>query len=101
MIADHSYHRLLQVGWIQADVDGDGRTELVPASDQAGQDPPVQPLRARHRDRARRSRRRKKRFYLGGKVYEDWANVPERYKVIDANRTAWGSQVAPVFSFKW
>ena len=36
MIADRSYHRLLQLGWIQADVDGDGRTELVPASDQAG-----------------------------------------------------------------
>ena len=43
----------------------------------------------------------KKRFYLGGQVYEDWASVPDRYKAIDKNRTAWGSQVAPIFTFKW
>ena len=29
MIADHTYHRLLHVDWIRADVDGDGTAELV------------------------------------------------------------------------
>jgi polar amino acid transport system substrate-binding protein len=83
MIADRSYHRLLQVRWIQADVDGDGRTELVPASDQAGQEAPVH------------------RYELVTVTAEDWANVPGRYKTFDMNRTAWGTQVVPVFSFKW
>jgi ABC-type amino acid transport substrate-binding protein len=100
MIADHSYHRLLQVGWIQADVDGDGRTEWVPASDRAGRTPPANPYRLTMSASAVKPES-KKRFYLGGQVYEDWTNVPDRYKVMDTNRTPWGSQVAPVFSFKW
>jgi len=101
MIADHSYHRLLQLGWIQADVDGDGRTEWVPASDQAGQDPPVRRYELVTVTASAAKPESQKRFYLGGKVYEGWSNVPDRYKVIDKNRTAWGSQVVPVFSFKW
>jgi polar amino acid transport system substrate-binding protein len=101
MIADHSYHRFLQVGWIQADVDGDGRTEWVPASDQAGQEAPVRRYELVTVTASGSKPESQKRFYLGGKVYDDWKDVPERYKVIDKNRTAWGSQVAPVFSFKW
>jgi hypothetical protein len=101
MIADKSYHRLLQVGWIQADVDGDGRTEWVPASDQAGQDPPVRRYELVTVTAGATKPDPPKRFYLGGKVYDDWTNVPDRYKVIDANRTPWGSQVAPIFAFKW
>jgi hypothetical protein len=101
MIADHSYHRLLQIGWIDADVDGDGRVESVPASDQAGQSPPVRLYELVTVKGSTPPSEAKKRFFLGGEVYEGWANVPDRYKVIDANRTAWGSQVAPIFSFKW
>ena len=40
MIADGSYHRLLQLDWIRADVDGDGRREYVPHADQTGPRPP-------------------------------------------------------------
>src|SRR5262245_35292984 len=100
MIADHTYHRLLQLGWIEADIDGDGRMEAVPASDAAGQAPPVRryELVTVTGPPAPDS---KARFYLGGKVYEGWSNVPDRYKVIDKDKTAWGSQVAPVFSIKW
>jgi ABC-type amino acid transport substrate-binding protein len=101
MIADRSYHRLLQVGWIQADVDGDGRVELVPASDQAGQDAPVRGYELITVTAAAAKPEGQKRFYIGGKVYEDWANIPDRYKVVDQNRTAWGTQVVPMFTFKW
>jgi ABC-type amino acid transport substrate-binding protein len=101
MIADRSYHRLLQVGWIQADVDGDGRTELVPASDQAGQEAPVHRYELVTVTAAEAKPEGKKRFYLGGQVYDDWANIPDKYKVAAPNKTAWGSQVVPVFSFKW
>jgi polar amino acid transport system substrate-binding protein len=101
MITDRSYHRLLQVDWIQADVDGDGRTELVPASDQAGQDAPVRRYELLTVDASPAKPEGKKRFYLGGQVYEDWANIPDKYKVVDPTRTAWGTQVVPLFSFKW
>ena len=40
-------------------------------------------------------------FYLGGQVYEDWANVPQRFKVFDPNKTPLGTQIVPVFSIKW
>ena len=42
MIADRTYHRLLNVSWILADVDGDGITELVPKNDVSGTEPPKQ-----------------------------------------------------------
>ena len=40
MISDRSYHRLLQLDWIRADVDGDGHREYVPHDDQTGPRPP-------------------------------------------------------------
>jgi hypothetical protein len=42
-----------------------------------------------------------KRFYLGGQVYEDWANIPDRYKIAAKDKTAWGTQVVPMFTIKW
>jgi polar amino acid transport system substrate-binding protein len=101
MIADHTYHHLLRLGWIEADVDGDGRMEVVPASDAAGQAPPVRRYELVTVTGSRPESDSQARFYLGGKVYEGWGSVPERYKVIAKDKTAWGSQVAPVFSIKW
>ena len=101
MIADRSYHLLLQVGWMEADVDGDGRMELVPASDRAGQEAPVRRYELVTVTAAKPKPEGPKRFFLGGQVYEGWTNVPDKYKVMDTNRTAWGTQVVPVFSFKW
>jgi ABC-type amino acid transport substrate-binding protein len=102
MITDRSYHLLLHVGWIAADLDGDGRMEWIPASDQAGQEAPARRYElVTVSASASPAPEGKLRFYLGGKVYEGWTNVPDRYKVIDSNRTDWGSQIAPLFSFKW
>ena len=101
MIADRSYHRLLRVGWMEADVDGDGRTELVPDSDRAGTSPPVRRYELVTVSAPAEKEPGPKRFFIGGQVYEGWTNVPDRYKQLNANRTAWGSQVAPVFTFKW
>ena len=36
MVADRTYHRLLHVEWIRADVNGDNVAEYVPASDRSG-----------------------------------------------------------------
>jgi polar amino acid transport system substrate-binding protein len=101
MIADHTYHRLLRLGWIYADVDGDGRMEAVPASDAAGEAPPARRYELVTVTGSAAEPESKKRFYLGGQVYEGWTNVPDRYKVIAKDKTVWGSQVAPVFSIKW
>lgn len=101
MIADRSYQLLLRVGWMEADVDGDGRTELVPASDQAGETPPARRYELVTVTASKPQPEAPKRFFLGGQVYEGWTNVPEKYKVMDTNRTPWGSQVAPIFSFEW
>src|SRR5262245_20809318 len=48
LIADRTYHKLLHLDWIRADVDGDGIAEYVPASDKAGTSAPqhVYSLRA-------------------------------------------------------
>lgn len=43
MITDGTYHRLLHLDWIQADVNNDGIAELVPRSDRAGASPPAHP----------------------------------------------------------
>ena len=40
MIADRTYHRLLHVDWIRADVDGDGVPEYVPVNDRPGPSEP-------------------------------------------------------------
>jgi len=101
MIADHSYHQLLRIGWMEADVDGDGRTELVPASDRAGTGPPVRRYELVTVAGSTPKPEGLRRYYFGGQVYEGWTSVPDKYKVMDANRTKYGSQIVPVFSFKW
>ena len=56
MIADHTYHRLLHVNWIRADVDGDGLVEFVPQSDTAGPAEPPSVYRSSPPMSRRRSR---------------------------------------------
>ena len=101
MVADHSYQQMLRIGWMEADVDGDGRTELVPASDQAGNAPPVRRYELVTVTGNKPKPEAPKRFFLGGQVYEGWTNVPEKYKVMDSLKTPQGTQIVPVFSFKW
>jgi polar amino acid transport system substrate-binding protein len=101
MIADHSYHRLLQVAWIEADVDGDGRPESVPATDQAGPAPPTRDYSILAQAQAAAVAEPPRRFFIGGRVYDGWGAVPDRYKVGDPTKTPWGSTVAPIFTFQW
>lgn len=101
MIADHSYHRLLQVAWIEFDVDGDGRPESVPATDQAGTAPPTRDYSILAQAQAAAAPEPPRRFFIGGQVYDGWGAVPDRYKVGDPTKTPWGSTVAPIFTFQW
>jgi polar amino acid transport system substrate-binding protein len=98
MIADKTYHRLLHVTWIRADVDGDGIPEYVPRSDQAGS---VQPVHAYSLFAEASSAEAPKRFYYGGTVYTDWASVPNRYKVDDPRYPDPRRSTASLFRFVW
>jgi len=100
MVADRSYHRLLQLEWIQADVDGDGITEYVPRSDQVGPNPPDRSYKL-FVDRAAAEPAQKSHFYLGGKVYSSWGSVPDAHKVPRAPGTLNDGSQFSIFTFKW
>jgi polar amino acid transport system substrate-binding protein len=103
MIADHTYHRLLHLDWISADVDGDGVAEYVPRSDRVGT---IEPQGAYSiststtEKEARDPGQSQRRFYVGGNLYSDWASVPQPYK-IESSGWSPGRSTASVFTFKW
>ncbi len=98
MIADRTYHKLLHVGWILADVDGDGVPEFVPASDQAGKAPPEH---AYSLTTTAPPPGGGSRFYVGGTIYTDWAAVPDRYKVMGSQIPDPKGNTASIFKFVW
>jgi polar amino acid transport system substrate-binding protein len=79
MIADRTYHRLLHVDWIRADVDGDGVPEYVPENDRLGPTEPQQ-VYALQSPTAPEATGTASRFYVGGNIYRDWESVPVRFK---------------------
>lgn len=97
MIVDRTYHKILHVDWIVADIDGDGIPEYIPATDQAGKTAPehayslsstVKPATSPH-------------FYLGGTIYSDWATVPDKYKITGSQHPDPSRSTASVFKFVW
>ena len=100
MIADRTYHRLLQVDWIRADVDGDGRQELVAATDQVGTAPPQRSYDL-FTTTAPETPPPDRRFYVGGSIYENWASVPSNYKTSNSDVPAVGRSTASIFRFQW
>ncbi len=106
MIADRTYHKLLQVDWIRADIDGDGVLEDVPKSDMAGTSAPQQvySLTSTTKDPSQslsKTVQLSPRFYLGGNIYTDWANVPNKFKIADPNQPDPNRSTASLFKFVW
>lgn len=104
MIADRTYHKLLHVDWIRADIDGDGIPEYVPASDKAGTAAPQHVYSLTMTGLAKpeiRTPAITEHFYLGGTIYTDWASVPDRFKIDDPNGPNPSRSTASVFKFKW
>ncbi len=102
MIADRTYHRLLHVSWIFADVDGDGRPEFVPQNDQPGTTQPQHAYTLFLTDKQTPTLvNPKPGFYVGGTIYTDWASVPNRYKVDDPKRPDPSRSTASIFKFSW
>ena len=106
LIADRTYHKLLHVDWIRADIDGDGVTEIVPLSDNVGKTPPQQvysldSLKLPKPGITAKEIQLTNRFYLGGTIYGDWASVPNKYKVDDPHKPEPGRHTASLFKFVW
>jgi ABC-type amino acid transport substrate-binding protein len=102
MIADRTYHRLLHVSWIRADVDGDGVSEFVPENDRAGTAAPQRAYNLFTTDKPTTTKvDPTPRFYIGGNIYTEWASVPNRYKVEDPKRPDPARSTASIFKFSW
>jgi ABC-type amino acid transport substrate-binding protein len=99
MIADRTYHRLLHVDWIRADVDGDGRQELVARTDQVGPKPPERSYDLFMTTPPKAEKPSGPRFYLGGSIYEDWASVPENYKLSNSDAPDPARSSGTIFRF--
>jgi len=107
MIADRTYHRLLHVDWIRADVNGDGVPEDVPLNDRPGPTAPTHvytllsttpPPLAVTPDNAQPP---KPGFYVGGNIYRDWASVPDSYKEVNPQPPDPRRSTGTIFKFSW
>lgn len=77
MIADGTYNEVLGLNWVRADVDGDGTMELVLAGEKAGTEAPDNAYNIRYTEPSNQSGQ----FYVNGKMYDSWNEVPNEYKV--------------------
>jgi polar amino acid transport system substrate-binding protein len=101
MILDRTYHKLLRVPWIRADVDGDGVSELIPYSDQTGTTAPSHAYSIVSTDPQKAKAPDASRIYVGGSIYSDWATVPNRYKVPDSQWPDPSRSTASIFTFRF
>jgi polar amino acid transport system substrate-binding protein len=101
MIADRTYHRLLHLDWIRADVNGDGKTEYVPFDDRLGSSQPRHAYTLFSIPVAGPRTPDKPGFYVGGNIYADWASVPESYKEVNPQPPDARRSTATIFTFVW
>jgi ABC-type amino acid transport substrate-binding protein len=105
MIADRTYHRLLDLDWIRADVDGDGRLELISSSERVGTTEPTRGydlFLTQPKPQSITLPRDGSRFYVGGNFYENWASVPQQYKApFDTEAPNPSRSTASIFKFTW
>ena len=102
MIADRTYHRLLRIDWIRADVDGDGLLENVAASDQALKTEPARSYNLFSKTELdKQVTKEPERYFFGGAVYNGWSSVPDAYKVDHLDRPQHTNPTARVFTINW
>ena len=107
MIADRTYHRLLHVDWIQADVDGDGLFEYIPENDTKAITKPTRAYSIFSEQEATATatlpaaESTQPRFYVGGNIYRDWASVPSNFKAAGNMPPPPARATASLFRFAW
>jgi len=78
MLRDGSYARILQIGWIQVDVDGDGLDELVPFGDMVGMAPPSSVYDVF--GTMPETEPEEQRIFIQGNIFEGWDAIPDQYR---------------------
>jgi polar amino acid transport system substrate-binding protein len=102
MITDRTYHRLLHVEWISADVDGDGRVEYVPEGESAGTREPTRAYSLYTIEpTGMPTPKTDKRYLIGGSIYDGWTTVPDKFKVEDPKRPDPYKSTGVIFRFAW
>lgn len=81
MMGDGSYARILNVGWVRVDMDGDGLYELVPFGDRIAEMPPGRVYDVFGEMPDEPPPAEKQRIVIQGNVYEGWDAIPEQYKM--------------------
>lgn len=77
MIANGVYNQILHLNWVSTDVDGDGQTELVLSGNKAGTEAPMNSYSVMAPGAASNDNH----YVIEGKLYSNWALVPDKYKV--------------------
>lgn len=77
MIADGTYNEILELNWIQYDVDGDGVMELVMGDGQVGKEAPANYYAIMSSSGLSTDT---DRYYINGTVYDGWNTVPAKFK---------------------
>lgn len=92
MIADGTYHKILELNWIRADVDGDGKYEFVLDGKQAGIEAPQYTYEV---FQSQPDTGQNERYYIDGKLYDNWEEVPVQYKEKQLKGGAYDPNLAP------
>lgn len=77
MILDGTYHDILELNWIKADVDGDGEMEMILKGNRAGVDAPDHTYDVIYSEGSSSANR----YYINGQVYKSWDEVPKESKI--------------------
>lgn len=122
MVGDGTYNKALQLNWIRADIDGDGQEELIPQGDHIGSAPPERsyslfspatvaaatatvssaPTSAAPAASGAHlePNQKRTRFYIAGKYYDTWQEVPEKLRgEPEPNYVAGGK--TPLLTVEW
>ena len=80
MVADGTYNHILEMDWIQSDLDGDGVSELVLAGKKAGVEAPKEAYQVPGQGVPKNASLAGSKFLIGGNSYNSWDQVPNSYK---------------------
>jgi polar amino acid transport system substrate-binding protein len=77
MIKDGTYNEVLNLGWVKADVDGDGIAELIFNGDYVGEEMPKKTYAVFYDEQDSSDN---SEIYINGEKYSGWKDVPQSYK---------------------
>jgi ABC-type amino acid transport substrate-binding protein len=100
MVRDWTYHRLLHVEWLQADVDRNGLSEYVPRNDQAGPEAPKRVYKLLSITRPAEAFNSPPHFFVGGNFYPNWSRIPETFRAPPPGSASSRAE-SPLFRFTW